>query len=531
MAVSLLTGVDAALLAVLGYVLFYLGRTLSRRVAKRATFASTRPPGPPGLPFVGNAYQIPHDRQWLKFDEWTKQYGDIVQISVMGQPTVIIGSAQIASDLLDARGAIYSDRPQAVMAGELVGWDLGLGYAPGPHSPRFREFRRLFQQFMGPRAAQEPTLLAAQEKNATKLLRRLLIAPEKFMTHVRQSTGALILYLTYGYEVSEDTDQDALVNIAEEAMQGFARASDPGAYMVDTLPWLKHIPEWFPGARFQQDAKVMRQSRERLYDVPYDFVQCEMAKGAVPRSFVASYIDEKVEPTAAEGELIKAAAASLYSGGADTTPSSLASLILAMTLYPEIQKRAQAELDTVIGGSWGRLPGFADRSNLPYIDAIVLEVLRWNTSVPLGLAHRLTQDDVYEGHHFAKGTVFWANIWTMLNDANIFPEPSRFVPERFLDENGRLRTLSRSEDPAVIGFGFGRRICPGMHFAHNSIFIAIARMLYVFNFAKARDQGGAEITPQIEYDGFISHPRPFPCSIVPRSKAAEDLILHAVQSE
>lgn len=91
-----------------------------------------------------------------------------------------------------------------------------------------------------------------------------------------RSTGALILYLTYGYAVSDDGIEDPLVNIAEEAMQGFARASDPGAYLVDTIPWLKYIPDWFPGAGFQQDARAMRRSREQLYDVPYNFVQKEM---------------------------------------------------------------------------------------------------------------------------------------------------------------------------------------------------------------------------------------------------------------
>lgn len=150
---------------------------------------------------------------------------------------------------------------------------------------------------MGPRAALDPGLLSAQEKNATKLCIRLLKNPKDFMTHVRQSvcpifdalflvanvaaictrsTGALILYLTYGYEVSEDEKEDILVNIAEEAMQGFSRASEPGAYLVETLPWLKFVPDWCPGAGFKHDVRLMRQLRERLYDVPYAFVQNEM---------------------------------------------------------------------------------------------------------------------------------------------------------------------------------------------------------------------------------------------------------------
>ncbi len=113
------------------------------------------------------------------------------------------------------------------------------------------------------------------------------------------------------------------------------------------------------------------------------------------------------------------------------TPSSLASFILAMTLHPEIQTRAQAELRSLLGDTWQRLPSFEDRQNLPYVDAIVLELLRWNPSVPLGqfrsplfgvclcldyirppgLAHRLAQGDVYRGYYFPKGTIVWANIW------------------------------------------------------------------------------------------------------------------------
>ena len=82
-----------------------------------------------------------------------------------------------------------------------------------------------------------------------------------------------------------------------------------------------------------------------------------------------------------------------------------------MTLWPSLQVRAQTELDTVLGPSFARLPTLADRPRLHYTTALVLEVLRWNPAVPLGLAHRVTQEDVYRGCRIAKGTVVWANIW------------------------------------------------------------------------------------------------------------------------
>ncbi|OBZ77609.1 O-methylsterigmatocystin oxidoreductase [Grifola frondosa] len=449
----------------------------------------------------------------------------------MGQPTLIIGSARAGNDLLDARGSIYSDRPIAVMAGELVGWNRGLGYCPGPFNHRFREFRRLFQQFIGPRASQGPGILAAQEAEARNLTLKLIQDPAGFVTHIRQSSGALIVRLAYGYRISTERDEDPLVKIVEEAMRGFSRASEPGAFLVDSFPILKYLPEWAPGSGFKAVARRMRKDLERMCDIPFEFVKNEMGHGRAEHSFTSACLKEKASPTPKEEEFIKSAAAALYSGGADTSPSPITCCVLIMTLHPNIQACAQAELDVVLGSSWSRLPTFSDRSKLPYISAVVQELLRWMPTVPLGLPHRVTQDDIYEGYHITKGTVIWANIWSMLHDPTVFPDPETFRPERFLCDDGTLRELDRCEDPSVIGFGFGRRICPGMYMAVNSVFIAVATMLYVLDISKARDEHGAEIEPEVECSGFICHPVPFKCSIRPRSAEAEHLIRRALQSE
>ena len=109
------------------------------------------------------------------------------------------------------------------------------------------------------------------------------------------------------------------------------------------------------------------------------------------------------------------------------TPSSISSFILAMVLFPHVQDKAQKEIDSVIGKD--RLPRFTDRESLPYINAIVKELLRWNPSVPLGrlsssetevestilinigLPHELQQEDVYRDYYLPKGSIVWANIW------------------------------------------------------------------------------------------------------------------------
>lgn len=80
-----------------------------------------------------------------------------------------------------------------------------------------------------------------------------------------------------------------------------------------------------------------------------------------------------------------------------------------MALFPGVQRKAQQELDTVLGSD--RLPQFQDRENLPYMDALVKEVFRWHPVVPMGVSHTSTQDDICEGYFIPKGSSVLANIW------------------------------------------------------------------------------------------------------------------------
>ncbi|KAF8576950.1 cytochrome P450, partial [Ramaria rubella] len=153
-----------------------------------------------------------------------------------------------------------------------------------------------------------------------------------------------------------------------------------------------------------------------------------------------------------------------------------------MLLYPETQRKAQTELDSVIDG---RLPEFSDRKNLPYINALCQEVLRWNPVVPLGIAHRVSEDDAFGTYFIPRGSIVVGNAWAMLQDERTYgPEIEKFKPERFLDPTVQY---------PLPAFGFGRRICPGRHFADNTIFIAIASTLKSFQITPARDSTGKEI--------------------------------------
>jgi len=219
-----------------------------------------------------------------------------------------------------------------------------------------------------------------------------------------------------------------------------------------------------------------------------------------------------------EIEIIKDVAANVYMAASDSTSSVLETFILAMTSFPEIQKRAQEELDRVL---CGRLPTHADITSLPYLSAIVKEVIRWRPIVPMGVPHFAEEDTSYNGYFIPAGSVILYNSWAMLHDEEEYPDPESFNPERFLNDDKNV-----SRNPADIIFGFGRRVCPGSHIGLSNIHISAASILTLFNINHAHDENGRPIplSCSIKPSGAVITPMPFQCSIVPRSEEASGLI-------
>jgi len=166
-----------------------------------------------------------------------------------------------------------------------------------------------------------------------------------------------------------------------------------------------------------------------------------------------------------------------------------------MMAHPEIQTRGQDELDVVVGRF--RTPTFADAPNLPYIQAMVKESLRWRPVAQLGVPHSTTEDDWYEGMFIPKGTVCMANVWQCNHDTALYGDDAAdFNPGRFLDEHGRLipgPVTVETHDDGHCSYGFGRRACVGKHMANETLFISIATVLWAVRLERPRDENGKEV--------------------------------------
>ncbi|KAF9525564.1 cytochrome P450 [Crepidotus variabilis] len=431
----------------------------------------------------------------------------------MGQSLVILNSANIM-DEFDKRGANYSDRPVLQMGGELVGYNNTLALLR--YGPRFRFYRKHFSRFVGPNKPIQ-SLHPLVEQETRKFLRRTLENCSRLNGNLRKMAGGIILQLTYGYKVQDGHDK--FIELIEQNNDNFSLASMPGAFLVDVFPWMKYLPEWIPGAGFLKIAREWRKTTEESADAPYAYTKTQMAAGTAPSSLISTGLEESEDHSPEYLRDLKWTAASMYSGGADTTVSAEYAFFLAMILFPEVQKKAQAEIDAVVGND--RLPTLADMPHLPYVNALVTEVLRWNSVGPLGVPHTAVEDGYINGYFIPKGAIIIANLWSMLHDPEIYPEPFNFDPERHLGPNPQ-------RDVRKICFGFGRRICPGMHLADASVYSCVAMSLAVFSIEKALDSDGVPITPVHENtNGLISFPKPFECAIKPRSEKAYSLIIES----
>jgi len=242
-------------------------------------------------------------------------------------------------------------------------------------------------------------------------------------------------------------------------------------------------------------------------------VEKSIAAGTAVPSMVSDSLKRIAEYDGSDGyvQAIKESSVTAFAAASETTASTLLIFVLAMVLNPEVQERAQAEIDSVIGTV--RLPAFEDRPSLPYIEAVLRETLRWHPAVPLSIPHATTSADVYEGYFIPQGATIIMNTWAMTRNEVKYPSPEEFRPERFLDKDGQI-----NDDTVSFAFGAGRRICVGRHIADASVWSAIASILAIFRITKCRDKQGNEIDVNPDWTaGVTSHPHHFPCKFTPRA--------------
>ncbi|OAQ99298.1 hypothetical protein LLEC1_00731 [Akanthomyces lecanii] len=479
------------------------------------------PPGPKPLPLLGNIFDLPTNGE-PEFQHWLKhkdQYGPISSVTVLGQAVIILHDRQAAMDILDKTATKSSGRPGFAFAA-MCGFNKWITFMQ--HDSTWREQRKAVHQQLGTKKTASQ-FNDVQDLETRRLLVRLKKDPQGFFQHIRslsREAAAIILRVTYGYAINP-READPLMLLIDTMMDNFSKVFVPAFWVVDSIPSLRFLPSWLPGMGFKTTAADWLRINHQVNDVPYSFVQQQMQKGTHRPSYVSRQIEESTRDGTSGmdrdvEETIKWTASIMYAAGSDTTTAVISGFVQAMVMFPDVQAKAQDEIDRVVGSS--RLPEPQDEDQLPYVSAVVKEALRWCPVTPAGVSHVNDEEIEYAGFTIPKGSIIMPATWWFQNDPQVHANPSAFEPERFLAPR-------HEPDPAQTVFGHGRRVCPGRFLAELSLFLTISRILAVLNVRKAVDKSGLPIDAKLQFQpGMIARPAEFSFDITARSPSHAKLV-------
>jgi cytochrome P450 len=297
-------------------------------------------------------------------------------------------------------------------------------------------------------------------------MREILEDPDDFVMSIERYSVSNTSIVGWGRRI--DKKNDYVAQQALKLMEG-VNSVVPGVFIMETIPFLTKLPSWLYSLPSQISFGGAIMWR-------YFYLLTEEGAKASEDNFSKILMNSQEKQGLTDVE-VGGLAGNLIGGGVDTTSSTMISCVLAMCAFPDVQRKAQAEIDLVVGPD--RSPTWEDiDGKLPYLVALVKEVLRWRSvAVLAGIPHANTKDVGYKGYHFPAGTNMIGNLWAIHRNPRDFPDPDVFRPERFLGRLERPYPNAKGSNP----FGWGRRQCSGQPFAEQGLLFSLTRLIWAFD--------------------------------------------------
>ncbi|KAF8882858.1 cytochrome P450 [Infundibulicybe gibba] len=303
------------------------------------------PPSPPVDSFIGHLRMVAAKNPELVAHEWAREYGDIFHTKIFGQPIIMLNSVKAAIDLLEKRSLNYSTRPGFVVY-KLLGWTSTLTFLP--NGDQFKNQRKLFQRYFGGSKSQEYQPI--QQEEARILAENLLLGDSNdYDKYLRRFAVSIVMRIAYGHQVSSDDDEYNI--ISRNVATALNATGPPGGMVVDFFPFLQYMPSWFPGTHFANQARRFQGYVRDLHERPIEQIRQKMEVGTAPECLVKSELENLASSQTvgldfnAQLEDIIGVAGAIYAAGFDTTWSTMTSFLLAMVINPDVQQKAQEEIE------------------------------------------------------------------------------------------------------------------------------------------------------------------------------------------
>nr|XP_009858562.1 cytochrome P450 2U1 [Ciona intestinalis] len=430
------------------------------------------PPGPRGIPFLGIIPFVGMNPEQA-FMQWSKKYGPVITVRMGRKDWVVLCDHDTIHQVLVKQSTVCSGRPKIPIVSEL---SKGHGILFADYCEKWKSQRKFgmktLREFGVGKKCTEDRVLEEVDFLCNEI-RSKNGKPFDIQDIMCNAVSNIIMNIVIGRRCNYD--ETFFTDVISRFTKWF---NDPTAGAMFTgmmfLPQLKYVPP------FSKYYKIFRDDIGALHEV-FEEVIKEHEKnfdGNNLRDFIDAFLLEmKKNESGSEFTYIQLLnyIRDLFDGGTETTVSTSRWAILCMLHYPETQKKLRNEIMTIIGPNTPA--SMSHKSDMPYTCAFIQEVLRFRTLVPLSVPHKVNEDATVNGYTIPKGVTVSPNLWAVHNDPDVWDEPSKFKPERHLDDKGNFVQSNH-----VIPFSVGPRHCLGEQLARMEIFIFLISMIQKFEF-------------------------------------------------
>ncbi|NWS40197.1 CP2J2 protein, partial [Probosciger aterrimus] len=456
------------------------------------------PPSPFSLPFLGHIHVLNLSDPQAMVQKLSEKYGDIFSLQMGDMTFVFVNGLRIIKDVLVNQVENFMDRPEIPVDKEIFS-SLGLISSNGhlwKHQRRFT-LTTLRNFGLGKRGLEER--IQEECRYIVEAFGEEQGNPFNPHYKITNAVSNVICSVIFGNRF--DYHDEEFQNLLHLLNETFALHGTMTTQLYNSFP---SIMKFLPGSHqtiFKNWKHMKSFVQEKINKHKEDWNPSES------RDFIDSYLQEMTknnENACLQEENLVACTLDLLLAGTETTSTTLRWALLFMAKYPEIQARAQDEIDAVIGRA--RQPALQDRNNMPYTNAVIHEVQRKSNIIPFNVPRLTTKDTFVDGFFIPKGTIMVTNLTSVMFDKNVWETPDTFNPGHFLKDG----QFWKSE--YFMPFSIGKRSCLGEVLARSELFLFFTSLLQKFTF-----QAPPDTTLSLKFQlGIAVAPQPYKICAVPR---------------
>ena len=471
-------------------------------------------PSPPGLPILGNMFQINPTKPRLTFQKWALQYGGAYRVHTIAiGEVVVVSSYDTIHEVLTVNGAAFSDRPNYFRVKYILGETLGCRN----NDALWRRLRKISHSYLKQFGDGMSKLEAILHEVVDRMIVDLEAAnssPINIMGTLREASFHSISVILLGRVV--DT-QNPLLNMLMKYNKTVVECIAPLRFdmmMRDNFPWMIH----FPLASSKELKAFVRLQNDIWSMIKQDQIQSDY--DSLPK-LLMPYLRDDTSGSSDDRRSgftdVQAghSCLSLIFAAVNSTSTAMYYVINALAYRQDIQDKIRSEILKAFTATNSMSISLAQKHMMPYLRATILETLRHFTVTPLAaLLHAAREDTKLKGYGaIPKGTVFIINMWSLHHEKAFWGDPEKFRPERFLDEDGELLAADHPNRKHLVPFGAGPRVCVGEMFAMARLFLWTSALVNKFVISTAAGCDPEWMDPDRHGDDSVVL-RPLPCDVI-----------------